>query len=77
MATINDFTTCKYFSVGFCELFHDLKKTNSDSSSFNCGLLGHYFQSFSSLCLQPCDKAAMLVVNKIEFFSKHLYENGV
>ena len=31
MATINDFTTCKYFSVGFCELFHDLKKTNSDS----------------------------------------------
>ena len=30
-----------------------------------------------TLGLQPCDKAAMLVVNTIEFFSKNLHDNRV
>ena len=29
------------------------------------------------LCLEPRDKAAMLVVHTIYFFSKNLHENGV
>ena len=35
------------------------------------------FSTFIILGLQSHDKAAMLVINTTEFFSKNLHENGV